>query len=164
MTICSTSFRTAGILRTGFNSMNRWGIGESIETDVKAHEVFQIVGDLATACKHLKRDREPRVGAYVTSKSVTVQLGNPRATEAATTVTLKDGTTRSAEARPGAALAAWDAILRSRGLIPRQRDRGLGARRGILGYMAKTKITKAAERMIDEQMLAILEWASEHPP
>ncbi len=94
------------------------GIKGAIEKDAAAYESLRIVGDLATACKHLERDREPREGAYVTSTDVTVHLGQPgRPAEIATTVTLSNGARHSAKDISAAAVTAWDEILRSRGLI-----------------------------------------------
>ena len=62
--------------------------------------------------KHLDRE-----GAYVTSKSVTAHMGQRRGVDVVHIVTLKDGTTMSAQDVAKKAYEAWETILRKLGLI-----------------------------------------------
>lgn len=87
-----------------------------IENEVQSHKVLRIVADLANGCKHLRR-RSDREGAYVTSKNVTVHLGQSRGVDVVHVVTLGDGTTLSAQAVATQACEAWDAVLRKHGFI-----------------------------------------------
>jgi hypothetical protein len=87
-----------------------------IEGEVDSHKALRIAADLANGCKHFVRHTD-REGAYVTSKSVTVHLGQVRGVDVFHIVTLDDGTTLSAQAVAKEACDAWDTILRKLGLI-----------------------------------------------
>jgi len=87
-----------------------------IEEEIKVHKSLRIAADLANGCKHLDHTKFDREGAYVTSISVTVHLGQGRA-ESFHTVTLDDGSTLSAQDVARDAFGAWDAILLKCGLI-----------------------------------------------
>jgi hypothetical protein len=63
------------------------------------------------------RRRCDREGAYVTSKSVTVHLGQDRGADVVHIVTLQDGTTTSAQEVATEAYEVWDTILRKHRLI-----------------------------------------------
>jgi hypothetical protein len=92
------------------------GLSSVIEAEVKAHKTLRIAADLTNGCKHFVRN-EHREGAYVTSKSVTAHLGQPRGVDVVHTVTLSDGTTMSAQAVAKEAYEAWETILCKYGLI-----------------------------------------------
>lgn len=91
-------------------------LGVDIEAEVKAHKSLRIAADLAIGCKHLNRNNH-REGAYVTSISVTLHLGQARGVDVFHTITLNDGTTLSAQVVAKEAVEAWDVVLRKCGLI-----------------------------------------------
>src|SRR5262245_59603383 len=53
-------------------------VGKAIEDEVNKHKSLRIVADLAIASKHLIRTKTNRVGANVSSTSVTFHLGQNR--------------------------------------------------------------------------------------
>jgi hypothetical protein len=92
---------------------------KKVETEVNSRRALVIAGDLATACKHLFLDRSRRKstkGAEVTSKSVTVHLGQGRA-DTHHTVRLDDGTILSAQDVARDAFNEWKVVLRKLRLI-----------------------------------------------
>ena len=86
-----------------------------IEATVDARKPLRIAADLANACKHLDRHQH-REGAYVTSKSVTVHLGQNRGVDVLHVITLSDGSTLPADVAAEQAIDAWEAVLRDLGL------------------------------------------------
>ena len=93
------------------------GLGTLIEGEVQAHKALRIVADLANGSKHLSRHTD-REGAYVTSTSVTVHLGQDKPIDLEYVVTLSDGSTLSAQALVDEAFQAWAAVLGRVGLQP----------------------------------------------
>jgi hypothetical protein len=75
------------------------GLSNAIEKEVATHKALRVAADLANGCKHLERRGHDREGAYVTSKSVTVHLGQPRGADVVHIVTLNDGTTAATDER-----------------------------------------------------------------
>lgn len=93
-------------------------IGKAIEGHVEAYRSLRIVADLAIASKHLTRTRTNRVGANVTSTSVTVHLCQNRPADISYVISLADGTSTSADAVVRQAVIDWDALLERLGLLP----------------------------------------------
>ncbi len=91
-------------------------LNDVIEAEVDAHKSLRIAADLANGCKHLAR-KTNREGAYVTSKSVTVHLGQARGVDVFHTITLNDGSTLSAQDLAREAFEAWHDVLLKCGLI-----------------------------------------------
>lgn len=93
------------------------GVGKSIEALVDDYPSLRIVADLANASKHLRR-RADGARAFVTSTNVTVHLGQSRPIDVDYTVTLADGSSRSATSLVHEAVRDWDALLTKQGLLP----------------------------------------------
>ena len=89
----------------------------NIEDIVKGYKPLEIAADLANASKHLVRKQRDRTGARVTSKSVTVYLGQSRGADTVHVVTLADDSTHRATDVARDACDAWDTILRQQGLL-----------------------------------------------
>jgi hypothetical protein len=81
----------------------------SIESEVDKSKPLRIAADLANGCKHFHHNRSSREGAYVTSISVTVNIG--KGVEHFHTVTLDDGSTVPAQVVANEAVDAWQALL-----------------------------------------------------
>jgi hypothetical protein len=92
------------------------GVAERIESVVASHRALRIVADLANGSKHLRR-HSGREGAYVTSNSVTVHLGQAKPIDVEYVITLADGTTMIAQTLAQEAFTTWQSILRDLGLI-----------------------------------------------
>jgi hypothetical protein len=92
------------------------GIGSGIESRVKTSRALMVTADLANGAKHLARHTD-RVGAYVTSTSVTVHLGQSRPADITYIITLADGSTLTAGQVAHEANRDWDAILNDIGLL-----------------------------------------------
>jgi hypothetical protein len=90
---------------------------KTIEHEVDAEQALRIAADLANGGKHLARTTH-RVGAYVTSSSVTVHLGQNKPIDTVYTVTLEDGSTCTAEALVTECFEAWSRVLSRLGLVP----------------------------------------------
>jgi len=98
------------------------GIAEAtMEQEVKANTELRIVGDLATACKHLnhaRRDtRGDGEGAYATRNDVTVHLAQNRPADITYLITMGDGRVITAQDLIEQAVTAWDVVLRRLRLI-----------------------------------------------
>ena len=83
------------------------GIGNAIESHVPTYKALRVAADLANGSKHLNRKKH-KEGAYVTSTSVTVHLGQARPIDVNTVVTLSDGSQLSAESLVHEAVKDWD--------------------------------------------------------
>lgn len=93
-------------------------VGKAIESHVDAYKSLRIVADLAIGSKHLTRTKTNRVGANVSSTSVTVHLGQNRPAEIEYVISLADGTSTSADAVVRQAVNDWDTLLVTLGLLP----------------------------------------------
>ncbi len=97
------------------------GIGKRIEDEVKAEEALRIVGDLATACKHLNHDDRDARGngerAYATGNDVTSHLGQTRPVDVVLRIKTGDGRVISDKELIERATSTWDAVLRRLALI-----------------------------------------------
>ena len=93
------------------------GVGVEIEIEVRAHKALRVVSDLANGGKHLARHKHEE-GAYVTSTSVTVHLGQSKPIDVDYVVTFGDGSTVSAQALVHDAFQAWSEVLSKVGLTP----------------------------------------------
>ncbi len=94
----------------------------TIEEQVSVNTDLRIVGDLATACKHLNHDMRDSQGhgegAYVTRNDVTVHLAQSRPTDITHRITMHDGRVITAQELVSQSVHAWDTVLRGLHLLP----------------------------------------------
>lgn len=96
--------------------------GDNIERFINSSEELQICADLANRSKHLELNRAPRIGAKVTSRSVTIYPPTAGSDSVGTstcehTITLEDGSKRIALDVAKKAVKAWESFLSRNKLI-----------------------------------------------